>query len=325
MIKRIIALGIFTSAMPTLAADIHQTALHTVDSFEKIFGITEGKRRNHTKGFCFKGVFLPHDKAIEQYTNSPLFSGKSNVIGRLSHKGGNNTAPDNKPAEYGMALSITTTQGKHLMSMNTLDFFPVATPEAFAELMHAKAQGPAAVKAFKNKNTDLQRFKAHVAKKPKVLTPYEGSTFNSINSFYLVNTSGQKTAVRWSFVPAKPQAIVLKPQQNFFFNNMQRNLQKQDIVWNMIFTFANDNDAINNAAIAWTGQRKQIIAAKLQVHSISTEQHDQCDDINYDPLVLSPGFEPSADPLLQARRSSYAISFAKRLSEKNNRQHLQSK
>jgi catalase len=38
------------------------------------------------------------------------------------------------------------------MALNTLDFFPVATPEAFAELMYAKSQGSDAVKIFKEKN-----------------------------------------------------------------------------------------------------------------------------------------------------------------------------
>jgi len=30
-----------------------QLAQATVDSFEKLFGVTQGRRRNHTKGFCF--------------------------------------------------------------------------------------------------------------------------------------------------------------------------------------------------------------------------------------------------------------------------------
>ncbi len=317
MIKTAVSLSMILLAAQGVAASSGNAALDTVNSFEKLFGVTKGKRRNHTKGFCFDATLIPHDKTIKQYSSSPMFTGESKVIGRLSHKGGNNKAADSKPAEYGMGLSISSTGSTHLMSMNTQDFFPVSTPEAFAELMLAKTQGKAAVKAFKDKNTDLQRFKAHNSKKSKTLTPYEGSTYNSINSFYLVNNEGKETAVRWSFVPSKTQSIVLEPKQDFFYENMQRNLNNGEISWDMVVTIANKDDAIDNAAIQWTGEHKQIIAAKLKVSSISTEQAGQCDTINYDPLVVSSGFKPSADPLLQARHDAYAITLGRRLTEKN--------
>ena len=173
MIRAIVGLSFTLFFTNSFAADVHQTADNLINSFEKIFGVTEGKRRNHTKGFCFKGEFIPNAKAMLPYTTNLLFLKKASVIGRLSHKGGNNHAPDDKPADYGMGLSIHTSDGVNNMSMNTLDFFPVATPEAFADLMIAKTQGAAAVKAFKTKNVDLQRFSANNAKKEKKLTPYE--------------------------------------------------------------------------------------------------------------------------------------------------------
>ncbi len=296
---------------PASAQDL---ATDTIKSFEQLFGVTKGKRRNHTKGFCFIGNLSPKDNAIENYSTSSLFKGTSQVIGRLSHKGGNANAVDDKHADYGMGLSITTASNeKHLMSMNTLDFFPVQTPEAFAELMHAKASGAEAVAAFKKKNADLRRYGAHHSKKPKTLTPYEGTTFNSINSFYLVDENNHKTAVRWSFVPQQTQSLVVPQQHNFFYENMQANLKDHPIVWDMVVTIANDNDDENNAAQPWAGEHTQIIAAELKVSAISTEQNGQCENINYDPLVLSKGFEPSNDPLLQARRNAYAVSFGRRL------------
>lgn len=317
MYKIILLAGVVLFASQGFAEISGETAANTVDSFEKLFGVTEGKRRNHTKGFCFAAILSPADKAITEYTNSALFTGPSKVIGRLSHKGGNLQAADDKPGEYGMGLSISPITGEtHLMSMNTLDFFPVSTPEAFAELMRAKVEGGAAVKAFKAKNRNLQRFKAHEATKSKTLTPYEGSTFNSINGFYLVNNQGMRSPVRWSFVPAKAQEIVAEPDPTFFFKNIQQNIDRQGVEWNMVITFANADDDVSNAAIPWTGKHNQITAATLRISSVSPEADGNCDDINFDPLVLSKGFEPSEDPLLQARRHSYAISFGKRMSEK---------
>ena len=197
-----------------------------------------------------------------------------------------------------MGLSIIAANGEqHRMSMNTLEFFPVATPEAFAELTRAQAEGKAAVAAFNANSPDLQKFKAHAAAGKKSLTPYEGSTYNSLNSFYLVKADGEKTAVRWSFVPTRTQEIALSPQQDFFFENMQHNLKRHGVVWDMVVTLANPTDEIDNAAIQWQGEHRRIIAASLEVNAISRDEAGPCDAINFDPLVLSTGFAPSDDPL----------------------------
>lgn len=317
MNSKMITLVLLLATAPSAFANNTETATDGINTFEKLFGVTEGKRRNHTKGFCFSATLSPKDKKIQQYSNSSLFIENSQVIGRLSHKGGKYLAADNKPGEYGMGLSITTvSKESHLMSMNTLDFFPVATPEAFAELMRAKVAGSAAVKAFKSKNKDLQRFKAHQETKPKTLKPYEANTFNSVNSFYLVNDKGVKTAVRWAFEPQRQQELVVAPAQDFFFNNLQKNLTKNAVSWDMVITIANPEDDVDNAAIAWQGQHQQIVAAELTIDAIKSEQEGTCDLINFDPLVLSTGFAPSADPLLQARRHAYAVAFSRRIAEK---------
>ncbi len=317
MKSKIATLALLLTTAPVVFAENIEVAKNGINSFEQLFGITEGKRRNHTKGFCFSATLTPKGDEIQKYSSSNLFTNSAKVIGRLSHKGGNHQAADSKPGEYGMGLAITTSNNEnHLMSMNTLDFFPVATPEAFAELMRAKVAGSAAVKAFKSKNTDLQRFKAHQASKVNNLKPYEANTFNSVNSFYLVSSKGKKTAVRWSFVPQRQQAIVVTPSQNFFFQNLQQNLTNNTVSWNMVITVANPEDDVNNAAIAWQGKHQQIVAAELTIDGIQSEQDGTCDLINFDPLVLSVGFAPSADPLLQARRNAYAVAFGRRIAEK---------
>ncbi|MEM7277916.1 MAG: catalase, partial [Pseudomonadota bacterium] len=107
----------------------------------------------------------------------------------------------------------------------------------------------------------------------------------------------------------------VKPTQDFFLDNLQANLKEDNVVWNMVITISNPDDPIDNAAIPWTGEHTKIVAATLEIHSAATEEAGQCNNINYDPLVLTSGFAPSNDPLLAARRSSYAITFSKRLAE----------
>ena len=314
-IPHILAIALMSSL--SHAKEITSPAENSIESFEKLFGATKGKRRNHTKGFCFTGTMSPDKKSMKSLSSSSLFHSDSEVIGRFSHKGGNALAADDKPGEFGMALAFKTASNEtHIMAMNTLDFFPVSSPEAFAALMAAKVRGPASVKKFKSTSDELKRFSAHHSKKAKEIKPYENMTFNSINSFYLINNQKNKTPIRWAFVPKHPVQLSMKPTSDFLFAHMNQSLLNTEVSWDMIVTLANKNDQVSNASIPWNGPHQTIKAAKLKIISIESEETGKCAEINFDPLVLASGIEPSPDPLLRARSQAYAISFGRRMSEK---------
>lgn len=314
MLKSLLTASALLVSSQVFAADPVETATDLVQSFESIFGTNNGKRRNHTKGFCFAGRLTPEDADIQQYSASDLFLNEAQVVGRLSHKGGKLTPADDKLADYGLSLAIESSTGeKTMMSMNTEDFFPVSTPEAFADLMRAKATGADSVKAFVAGNEDFQRYKAHMSARQRQLASYESQTYNSVNSFYLVDGSENRTAVRWAFVPGQEAELLIEPSENFFYENLQARLEQSTISFDMKISFAAENDDVNNAALPWSDENKSITAAVLHIDSISREAEGDCDRLNYDPMVLSTGMEASDDPILQARRNVYALTFGKRL------------
>ncbi len=313
----------------SIASDLDNTSTKIVDTFESLFGVTKGKRRNHTKGFCFSANFSPVTSKIEVYSNSALFQFPSNVTGRFSHSGGSDFAADNIPAEYGMGLSFYFAAGsnavlsnsqlasfRHLMALNTLDFFPVSNPQSFAQFLQARLEGSTALENFKQANSEFLRFSLHQDKQPKLLQPYEGHIYNSINSFYLVNDAGFKTPVRFKFVPTSNRKVVVPPKNQFFYENIKRNLDKGAVSWDLLFVVANKDDAINDSSILWEGKHKTINAGQLTITSVNTESEGQCGSINFDPLVLSKGVEPSNDPMLLTRKKAYAISQKRRLTDK---------
>lgn len=318
MFKPQLTLALCAVLLPAPAlADVFATAEGAMQAFEDVFGVTAGKRRNHTKGYCFTGEFRRADDRILTYSTSPIFADPSPVVGRVSHKGGNNAASDDTFGDYGLAFEITTSSGDtHIMNMNTEDFFPVPTTEEFVALMRAKATGKDAVAAFAANSPELRAHKAHHGARDKTLRPYEGATYNSINSFYLVDEAGTRTAIRWAFVPAGLHDIVLEPSADFFFENMQENLSRGEVVWDMVITIANAEDDILNPANPWEGEHMTLIAAHLVVTSATREHDGTCDEMNFDPTLVSDGFEPSEDPMLEARGAIYAIGVGKRLSEK---------
>lgn len=296
----------------------YTSAKEDFEVFEGTFGVTEGKRRNHTKGFCFVGEFSPVDPAILTYSNSPIFQTVSKVNGRVSHKGGNNATPDNKFSDRGLAFDITTPDGDyHIINVNTEEFFPASTPSDFIDLVRTLPKGGDAVKALAAERPELAAYlKHHKQDREKVNRPYEGTTFNSVNAFYLVNDASERTAIRWSMVPTTPKDFVVAQSENFLMDNMNANLASGEVSWDMVVTIANAEDDPDNAALRWTGDHTQIVAARLTVLSTATEADGDCDAMNYDPTILSDGFEVSDDPILEARAQIYAHGVGVRLGEK---------
>ncbi|WP_341662400.1 catalase [Vibrio sp.] len=313
--KVALATSLAILSTPNLAQEQRSPA-QNLDTFEKLFGVTEGKRRNHTKGFCFEGEFMPTDSAVSQLSNSPIFSGTSKVYGRVSHKGGKANPADNQPGHYGLAFQITTADNQiHMMSMNTEHFFPTSTVADFMAFLAAQSEGPEATKAFVQSHPEIQEYKKYHSALSSELHPYEGATYNSINTFYLVNEQGKKTPVRWSFVPSGEHGIVKTPQTDFFLENMQANIKNGGVSWDMVLTLANQDDDILNPHIKWSDDNEKITVAKLTVNKAVAESEGTCANMNFDPMAISQGFAPSEDPMLAARSAVYAVGLGRRLSE----------
>jgi len=92
-------------------------------------------------------------------------------------------------------------------------------------------------------------------------------------------------------------------------------LNEEPVEFDMVFTFANQEDNYNNPTIPWPSERKSLNAGTLLVQSASNEEDGQCADRNFDPLVLPGGIRPTADPILNARSATYAESFRRRAKE----------
>ncbi|MNC81585.1 Catalase-related peroxidase precursor [compost metagenome] len=51
------------------------------------------------------------------------------------------------------------------------------------------------------------------------------------------------------------------------------------------------------------------------IEQVDGPEQGACRDLNFDPLILPSGIEPSADPILAARSAAYAESFNRRSRE----------
>lgn len=307
-----------TAAPPT-------TAEAVVNSFEGTFGRYTGQRRNHTKGICAAGTFTPGSEA-RSYSRSPLFSsGSVPVLARFSVAGGRPGTPDTARNPRGLALRYTLPGGGvHQMAMLHVPLFAAATPESFHARLDADRPDPATgkpdparqaeVAARYTDNRPLGAWMA--AHRPPAA--YTQAAYHSLHAFRFVDAAGQGRWVKWRFVPLDGEAeldddALKTAAPNFLEAALQQRLAKSPAEWNLVLTLGESGDPIDDPTKAWPAGRREVTIGRL---AIARSGGTECEGINYDPLVLTDGIEPSPDPVLRFRSAAYAQSFARRTVER---------
>src|SRR5271155_2609603 len=74
------------------------------DRFEQVNGPHPGFRRNHSKGVCVSGYFIPNDQGAALCKAAIFQPGRVPVIGRFSLAGGQPFAADAAQTPRGLAL-----------------------------------------------------------------------------------------------------------------------------------------------------------------------------------------------------------------------------
>ncbi|ADE10952.1 Catalase [Sideroxydans lithotrophicus ES-1] len=301
------------------------TAEQAVTALENTFGVTPGERRNHTKGTCAAGEFVG-TAAAAPYSRSALFSGKPvPVVARFSLAGGNPKAPDTAKSARGMALEFRLPGDnlQHITMLNT-PIFGAAKPQTFVDMIIASRPDPATgkpdpekIKAFQTSHPDNLAQATFLAKNNPPPS-YANSAFFGIHTFKFINSDNKITYVRWRFVPQDGEKRLTNEQlktspPNFLEEALIKRTKQGPIRWDMLVSIGEPGDTEDNPTIAWPDNRKTIKFGTLTISSAMPQKGAECEKINFDPLVMSDGIEPTNDPILLFRSPAYAFSFAKRM------------
>lgn len=325
LLVRLLAGALLLGASPGIAAEPEVTADQVVSAIEAVFGITPGQRRNHTKGTCAAGEFVGTREAAA-YSRSPLFSGRAlPVVARFSLAGGNPRAPDTARNPRGMALEFRLPEGglQHMTMLNT-PMFGAARPETFLAQMIAlrpdPATGkpdPAKLKAFRDSHPDSLPQAEFLAKNNPPVS-YANSAYFGIHAFRFIDRNNRTRLVRWRFVPQDGEqqladAALKTAPANFLEPALIERTRHGPVRWDMVLTLGEPGDPENNPTLAWAEGRKEVKAGTLTISSAMPQPGAACEKINFDPLVMGDGIEPTNDPILLFRSPAYAVSFAKRM------------
>jgi catalase len=298
-------------------------------AFQDANGTHAGFRRNHAKGVCVTGWFESSGQAAALSKAAVFRPGRVPLVGRFALAGGMPFQTDAPVTVRSMALRFLPPGGEEWRTgMNNIPVFAVNSARGFYEQLLASSPDPASgkpdparMKAFLAAHPETVRALALIMKR-QVASGFANSTFNGLNAFRFVDAAGAPTLVRWSTVPVQPVAAdSAEPSaagdKNYLFDDLIAQIAQHPQQWRLIVTIGQTGDPTNDATLPWPASRRQIDAGTITIDHASGEDSGRCTAVNYDPLVLPSGIEPSDDPLLSARSAAYARSFMLRAEEEH--------
>jgi len=305
------------------------TQVRMMAAFQDANGIHAGFRRNHAKGVCVTGWFESSGQAAALSKAAVFRPVRVPVVGRFALAGGMPFQVDASATVRSVALRFLLPGGEEWRTgMNNIPVFPVNSARGFYEQLLASSPDPVTgkpdpvkMKAFLAAHPETERALSLI-KKCQVTSGFANSTFNSLNAFRFVGAAGASVPVRWSTVPVQPfTADSAEPSapgdKNYLFGDVIAQIAQHPLQWRLIVTIGQADDPTNDATLPWPAVRPQVDAGTVTIDHASSEDGGRCTDVNYDPLVLPSGIEPSDDPLLSARSSAYARSFTLRAGEEH--------
>jgi catalase len=319
-----VALAAVTAATAPLVVGAEDPPLvvQIVDALQERYGVQPGYRANHAKGIVVTGSFQASG-AGRAITVSPLFAlgAALPVIVRFSDAGGDPLVTDASPLAnpHGMAMKFMLPGAIETdIVVNALKFFPVATAEDFRDLQLAAAQSPPGaaqptkLDLFLQTHPSVERANATLG----VPDSFAHEVFYGVNAFVFINAAGRKQAFRYIIQPS--QVVHLRPEQtvaqhpNFLFDELPSRLARGPVSFHIKVQLAEPGDPTNDATKAWPDTRNVVDLGTLMLDKLVPDSDAEQRKLLFLPGRLTPGIEPSDDPLIAARDGSYAVSFGRR-------------
>jgi catalase len=298
-----------------------------MDAFAQANGVHPGFRRNHAKGVCVTGIFESNGQGARLSSAKVFRSGRVPVVGRFAFAGGQPAIADSPQIVRSLALSFRPSGAEEWRTgMINIPVFVVRDAKSFYEQMLAGAPDPATGKPDPEKVTAFLAAHPETARALGILKQHPFSSgfanapYNALNAFRFVGTDGVATPVRWSVVPVTPFEAETPEQgathdKNYLFDALIAAVRQGPLQWRLVVTVGQPGDPTNDATAVWPDDREHVDTGTLTIDHIEAEAAGNCRDINFDPLVLPTGIEPSDDPLLSARSAAYSESFTRRAGE----------
>ena len=296
-----------------------------IASFDAMDGVFPGFRKNHAKGVCATGWF-DSNGAAARLSKAALFRpGRVPVVGRFALAGGLPFQPDAPAKVRSLALRfLPAGAAEWRTGMINIPVFPVNSAQGFYDLQIASA--PEAATGKPNPGRMQALLAAHpetarafgLIKARAVSSSFGNATYNGLDAFNFIDSSGNSVPVRWSVVPLQvftPAQAATPSNTDYLFDGLIADLAHAPLQWHLMVTQGQPGDPTADATLPWPAADPQLDAGIITFDHAVSEENGSCTPVVYDPLVLPPGITGSDDPLLSARSGAYARSFTLRAAE----------
>ncbi|KAF2276010.1 heme-dependent catalase [Westerdykella ornata] len=284
-------------------------------------------RPAHARGRLYTGTFTPTPTA-SSLSRAPHFTSPSTRLTlRFSSSTGIPTIPDTEPTANprGLALrfhlpNLPNGHRHHTdIILHSTPSFPTRTGAEFLELLKLLGGGDkGSIDAFLGAHPETQRFLQTPKPSPE---SFVTERYFGVNAYYLVDSEGKRTAIRYRVVPASGEVRHLssedleKKDRDYLFAELPRRLEAQGPVELVLQAqVAAVGDVVDDATVVWPEEREIVELGRVRIEKAVEEEESLKEQkrVIFDPIPRVEGVEPSADPLLEVRANVYLISGRQR-------------
>lgn len=314
------------SGNPAVAEQADKSVVEKiVDVQHDLFnGPREGLRSNHTKGIVLTGEFYPAESASEISMAPHLQQQPSPIVVRFSNATGFPDIADNDPKGLakGMAIRIDLGDEEYTdMVLSSVPRFPVATPEAFLEMLTAvrdSANSEAETKPIQQFLADNPKAREFVEYPKPYPVSFASLSYHGINAFKFTNAEGESVFGRYIVTPVDgvktlDKADAEAQNENYLMNEIRERMPAEPAEFTLSVQLAAPEDEVNDATVIWPESRPVVELGKIVIFGVKANAIEYEKSTMFNPLALPEGIEPSEDPILLARPGAYAISFQHRM------------
>jgi catalase len=284
-------------------------------------GSHPGFRAAHAKGIVCAGTFRGSPDA-GRVTRAPHFQGPSvPTTIRFSNASGDPNVHDGLPNVRALSVKFQLADGQVAdILANTIEGFPVRTPEEFLEFLRAQLPDPAtgkpspdAVPRFLGSHPSAAAFIERLMKRP-VPASYARTGYHAEHAFRFTAADGPSRFGRYRWTPEAGEAYLSpddagKRSPNFLRDELESRLRSGPAGYRLLLQLAEANDPTDDVTALWPADRPVIELGRLEVTGISPTSAADERRLVFDPTNRTDGIDLSADPILLARSAAYSVSF----------------
>jgi catalase len=310
----------------------------------------DGTRPIHTIGIGVKGTFEPSEVA-RNYCIAEHFQPKRDPIPvtvRFSNGSGSPAQHDGWNDVRGMATRFHLENGgaTDLIAMTLGGFFVRSVNEFFdftesAQQTEVKREAPlrkildmlslkppfpdppprqsksgdAGTLDYANKHrfAQLAVFQAGMIGAP---VSYVRAVYHAVHTFFVVGPDGIRRPVRFSWKPVAgvqtEKDTIQAPVDNYLQDELRKRLKQWPARMMLMMMIGEAGDVLEDPTVPWPARRVRVVMGTLTLREVAPDQGADCEKMSFNPWRLVAGIEPSADPLLEARRNAYEDSRKRR-------------